>query len=152
MKKVRLITDGACKGNPGRGGWACVLKYTDSKGKVHVREMYGFDPHTTNNKMELTGAIRGLQALNAPCEVEVKTDSEYMRNGITSWIRNWKRNGWLTGDKKPVANKELWLELDHETARHKVTWTWTKGHADDAENNRCDELAQMAAVEQIAKP
>ncbi|MEZ5403119.1 MAG: ribonuclease HI [Bryobacteraceae bacterium] len=144
MKKVRLITDGACKGNPGRGGWACILKYNN-----HSKELYGFEPHTTNNKMEITAALRGLQALREPCEVEVKTDSEYLRNGITSWIKNWKRNGWRTGDKKPVANKDLWEALDSEVNRHKTTWVWTKGHADDSENNRCDELAQMAAIEQI---
>ncbi|MEZ5352709.1 MAG: ribonuclease HI [Bryobacteraceae bacterium] len=145
MKKIRLITDGACKGNPGKGGWACILKYNE-----HTKELYGFEPHTTNNKMELTAAIRGLQALNEPCEVEIKTDSEYMRNGITSWIKGWKRNGWKTGDKKPVANRELWEQLDREVTRHTTTWVWTKGHANDAENNRCDELAQMAAVEQVA--
>lgn len=146
MKKVRLITDGACKGNPGRGGWACILKFNE-----HKKEMYGCEPHTTNNRMELMAAIRGLQSLTEPCEVEVKTDSEYMRNGITSWIKNWKRNGWRTGEKKPVANKELWEALDAEVTRHKTTWVWTKGHADDAENNRCDELAQLAAVEQVSK-
>ena len=146
MKKVRLITDGSCLGNPGPGGWAVILKYGQ-----HTKEMYGHEPHTTNNKMELTAAVEGLKALREPCEVEVKTDSEYVRNGIMTWIAGWKRNGWKTKSKTAVANRDLWEALDAQAARHQTHWVWTKGHAEDAENNRCDELAQMAAREQVSK-
>ncbi|HUA19181.1 MAG TPA: ribonuclease HI [Bryobacteraceae bacterium] len=144
MKKVQLITDGACIGNPGPGGWACILRYGEKK-----REMYGSEPHTTNNRMELKAAVEGLRALKEPCEVEIVTDSNYLKNGITSWIRKWKANGWRTGDKKPVANQDLWNELDEEVSRHKTEWSWTKGHASHADNNRCDELAQAAARGQL---
>ncbi len=143
MKKIKLITDGSCKGNPGRGGWACILRYNE-----HKREMYGCAPHTTNNRMELTAAIEGLKALKEPCEVEIITDSEYLKNGITTWIHNWKRRDWMTKEKKPVVNQDLWRELDGQVARHKTNWSWTKGHASHSDNNRCDELAQMAADEQ----
>lgn len=145
MKSVQLITDGACLGNPGPGGWACILRY----GK-HKKELYGAEPHTTNNRMELRAAVEGLRALKQPCEVEVVTDSEYLKNGITNWIRRWKQNGWLTAQKKPVANQDLWQQLDELAGRHKVRWTWTKGHASHADNNRCDELATMAAARQIS--
>ncbi len=143
MKKVKIITDGSCLGNPGRGGWACILRYN-----AHKRELYGYAPHTTNNRMELTAAIEGLKALKEPCEVEVITDSEYVKNGITTWVHNWKLRDWMTKDKKPVVNRDLWEELDEIAATHKTTWSWTKGHASHADNNRCDELAQMAAREQ----
>ena len=151
MRKVRLITDGSCLGNPGPGGWAAVLKYTDDDAKEHTREMYGYEPATTNNRMELTAAVEGLRALKEHCHVEVKTDSEYVKNGITSWMKAWKKNGWLTAAKKPVANRGLWEALSEQVERHKTDWVWTKGHADDPENNRCDELAQLAAREQVAK-
>jgi len=143
MKKVQLITDGSCLGNPGPGGWASILRYGKQK-----REMYGCAPHTTNNRMELTAAIEGLRALKEPCEVELITDSEYVKNGITQWILGWKRKNWMTAAKKPVVNRDLWEELDRQTARHKVQWVWTKGHALHTDNNRCDELAQRAAREQ----
>ena len=143
VKKVKIVTDGSCLGNPGRGGWACILRY-----HAHTRELYGYAPHTTNNRMELTAAIEGLKALKEPCEVEVTTDSEYLKNGITTWVHNWKLRNWMTKEKKPVVNRDLWEELDHAAARHKITWSWTKGHASHADNNRCDELAQMAAREQ----
>jgi len=143
MKSVRLITDGACLGNPGPGGWAYILRYAD-----HHREMAGSEPETTNNRMELTAAIEGLRALKEDCEVEVVTDSEYVKNGITTWIHGWKRNGWKTASKKPVMNQDLWVELDDLAQSHKVRWTWTKGHAAHDDNNRCDELAQNAAREQ----
>ncbi len=143
MKKVQLITDGACKGNPGPGGWACVLRYGNLQ-----KEMWGSEPRTTNNRMELTAAVRGLQALKESCEVEIITDSEYVKNGITSWVTNWKRNGWKTSAKKPVVNQDLWEELDRENSRHKTKWSWTKGHASHDDNNRCDELASEAAVTQ----
>jgi ribonuclease HI len=112
--------------------------------------MFGYAPLTTNNRMELTAAIEGLRALNQPCEVEVITDSEYVKNGITQWIHGWKRNNWITSAKKPVLNSDLWRELDEEVSRHKTTWTWTKGHAAHDDNNRADELAAMAAREQRA--
>ena len=144
MKHVKLITDGACLGNPGPGGWACILRYGD-----HKRELYGSEPHTTNNRMELTAAIQGLSSLREPCDVEVVTDSEYLKNGITQWIHGWKRNGWRTASKKPVVNQDLWEHLDQLVVKHAVRWTWTKGHASHQDNNRCDELAQQAAREQL---
>jgi ribonuclease HI len=143
MKKIQLITDGACLGNPGPGGWACILRYGDKK-----KEMFGSDPETTNNRMELTAAMEGLRALKEPCEVEVVTDSQYVKNGITQWIHGWKKNGWKTSAKKPVVNQDLWEELDELVSKHKLNWTWTKGHADHDDNNRCDELATRAAREQ----
>ena len=143
MKKVQLITDGACHGNPGPGGWAAILRYGD-----HKRELYGSAPHTTNNRMELTAAIEGLRAIKEACTVEVVTDSEYLKNGITQWIHGWKRRNWIKSDKKPVLNADLWRELDAETARHETTWTWTKGHASHGDNNRADELATLAARDQ----
>jgi ribonuclease HI len=145
LKKVQLITDGACIGNPGPGGWACILRYGDRK-----KEMFGSERQTTNNRMELTAAVKGLAALREPCEVEIVTDSQYMKNGIQKWIANWKRNGWRTAEKKAVLNQDLWEELDRQNARHKTIWSWTKGHASHADNNRCDELATAAAREQTS--
>jgi ribonuclease HI len=142
-KKVQIITDGSCLGNPGRGGWASILRYNENS-----RELFGYAPHTTNNRMELMAAIEGLRALKEPCEVEVVTDSEYLKKGITLWVATWKQRDWMTTDKKPVVNQDLWEELDELVTKHKVTWSWTKGHASHADNNRCDELAQMAAREQ----
>ena len=144
MKSLHLITDGACIGNPGPGGWACVLRYQD-----HTRELCGSEPHTTNNRMELTAAVMGLRAMKEPCEVEITTDSQYLKNGITEWIRKWKSNGWRTASKQPVLNQDLWQQLDEQVARHRTHWHWTKGHSDHADNNRCDELATRAAREQI---
>ena len=141
MKKVQLITDGACIGNPGPGGWAFILRYG-----AHRKEASGGEPHTTNNRMELTAAVRGLESLKEPCEVEIVTDSEYLKNGITSWINGWKRNGWKTKAKTPVLNQDLWQQLDELNAKHKTVWTWTKGHASHADNNRADELATAAAA------
>jgi ribonuclease HI len=143
VKKVHLITDGACIGNPGPGGWAAILRYNSQQ-----KELWGSEPNTTNNRMELTAAIEGLRTLKEICEVEVVTDSEYLKNGITTWIHGWKRKGWLTASKKPVVNQDLWKALDEQNARHRTTWTWTKGHASHADNNRCDELATRAAREQ----
>jgi ribonuclease HI len=145
LKKVQLITDGACIGNPGPGGWACILRYGDTK-----KELYGSEPQTTNNRMELTAAVKGLMTLREPCEVEIITDSQYMKNGIQKWIANWKRNGWRTAEKKAVLNKDLWEELDRQNARHKTVWSWTKGHASHSDNNRCDELATAAARNQTS--
>jgi len=143
MKSVTLITDGSCLGNPGPGGWACILRYNN-----HHRKLYGAESHTTNNRMELTAAVRGLHALKQQCDVEIVTDSEYLRLGITEWIKGWKRNGWITRGKSAVKNSDLWRALDAQAARHNVTWTWTKGHASHADNNHCDELAQAAARSQ----
>jgi len=140
VKKVQLITDGACLGNPGPGGWAAILRFGELK-----KEISGSEPHTTNNRMELKAAVMGLRALNQPCEVEVITDSAYLKNGISQWIANWKRNGWMTREKKPVLNQDLWRELDEQNTRHKTVWTWTKGHASHEDNNRADELASAAA-------
>lgn len=145
LKKVRLITDGACLGNPGRGGWAAILIFGDNR-----KEMFGCAEYTTNNRMELMAAIEGLRALRERCEVEVVTDSEYLKNGITSWIAGWKRRGWINSQKKPVVNRDLWELLDAETMRHNATWSWTKGHASHTDNNRADELASYAAHEQVS--
>ena len=144
MKSVQLITDGACIGNPGPGGWACILRYG-----AHKKEMWGSERMTTNNRMEITAAIEGLRTLKEGCEVEVVTDSEYLKNGITVWIHGWKRKGWKTkgGD---VKNRDLWEELDEQVNRHQTKWSWTRGHSSHADNNRCDELATMAAREQSA--
>jgi ribonuclease HI len=143
VKKVQVITDGACLGNPGPGGWAAILRYNQ-----HKKELWGSEPHTTNNRMELRAAIEALRTLKERCEAEVVTDSEYLKNGITGWITGWKQNGWMTKARKPVVNQDLWKELDDEVARHETTWTWTKGHASHSDNNRCDELASRAAKEQ----
>ena len=145
MKNVQLITDGACSGNPGKGGWACILRYGELK-----RELFGCEPHTTNNRMELTAAVEGLKRLKESCSVEIITDSEYLKNGITTWIHNWKKKNWTTSDKKPVKNQDLWMELDELVSAHETKWKWTKGHASHEDNNRCDELATRAAREQIA--
>lgn len=142
MKKVRLITDGACKGNPGPGGWAAILVYGP-----HRRELSGSEPETTNNRMELRAAIEGLRALKESCEVEVVTDSEYLKKGVTQWLPQWKSRGWVTASRKPVRNEDLWRELDRLSARHRTRWVWTRGHADDPENRRADELASRAADE-----
>ena len=139
MKKVALITDGSCLGNPGPGGWACILRFGAVK-----KELYGYDPHTTNNRMELMAPIQGLLALKEPCELEITTDSEYVRQGITLWIARWKRLQWWRRND-PVRNADLWIELDDLASAHQITWLWTKGHAAHADNNRCDWLAQNAA-------
>ena len=143
MKQVQLITDGACLGNPGPGGWAAILRYG-----ARSKEIFGCEPHTTNNRMELRAAIEGLRALKEACDVEVVTDSEYLKNGITSWVPNWKRRNWMTTQKKPVINRDLWEELDVLVSRHQARWSWTKGHASHDDNNRADELASRAAREQ----
>ena len=145
MKQVQLITDGACKGNPGKGGWACILRYGEYK-----RELFGSSPHTTNNRMELAAAIEGLKRLNERCAVEIITDSEYVKNGIMNWIGGWKRNGWRSSNKNPVKNQDLWMMLDELVNTHETRWKWTKGHASHEDNNRCDELASRAAEEQIS--
>ena len=136
---VELFTDGACQGNPGPGGWGVLLRY----GGVE-KELSGAEPATTNNRMELTAVIRGLEALKRPCQVLVTTDSQYVRNGITDWIRRWRRNGWRTADRQPVKNSDLWRRLDEVAAGHEVEWHWVKGHAGHPENERADRLATTA--------
>jgi ribonuclease HI len=144
MKKVSLVTDGSCLGNPGPGGWACILR-----SGVARKELFGYDRQTTNNRMELMGVIQGLLALKEPCEVEVTTDSEYLRQGITIWVVRWKRRHWWKKNR-PVRNADLWMELDELAGVHRTEWTWTKGHAAHEDNNRCDWLAQTAARTQTS--
>ena len=145
MKEVTIHTDGGCQGNPGPGGWAAVLRHGET-----VREISGGELATTNNRMELRAAIEALNALTQPCVVEIFTDSEYLRNGITAWIKGWKARGWITKDKKAVKNADLWRDLDAASARHQVKWGWLKGHAGHADNERCDVLAGevMQAIRQ----
>ncbi len=138
---VRIHTDGACKGNPGRGGWGALLQFGD-----HERELFGGEAHTTNNRMELTAVIRALEALKRPCRVEVHTDSEYVKNGITEWLPAWKRRGWKTADRKPVKNVDLWHALDAVAALHEVRWHWVRGHAGHDGNERADALANRGAA------
>lgn len=136
LPAVEIFTDGACRGNPGPGGWAALLRTGDKE-----REISGGEALTTNNRMELRAAIEGLNALKKPCRVELHTDSNYVRDGITKWIHGWKRNGWRTADKKPVKNADLWEALLEAAARHQVTWHWVKGHSGHPENDRVDTLA-----------
>jgi ribonuclease HI len=143
MKSVTLITDGSCLGNPGPGGWAAILRFAD-----HYKELWGSERQTTNNRMELMAVIASLDTLKERCEVAVEIDSQYVKNGITTWIHNWKRRGWITSAKKPVKNVDLWKRLDEAVARHDMKWKWVKGHADHGGNNRCDELAREAALRQ----
>ena len=135
--KVVVFTDGACSGNPGPGGWGAILTF-----KGVEKELKGGEAHTTNNRMELMAAISALEAMKRPCLVELHTDSQYVKNGITSWIHNWKRNGWRTADKKPVKNEDLWRRLDEALAIHTVDWRWVKGHAGHDMNERADALAR----------
>ena len=137
MDYVTFITDGACSGNPGPGGWCVIIKKDDK-----VNEFFGGDLETTNNKMELTAVIKGFENLNNASEVLVKTDSTYVINGITKWLPNWKAKGWINSAKKPVANKDLWKQLEYLISDHKVDWLWVKGHSGDDENERADELAR----------
>jgi ribonuclease HI len=140
--QVILYTDGACKGNPGPGGWGVVLRYGDVQKTLH-----GGEAATTNNRMELMAAIKGLAALKRPCSVDLYTDSQYVRKGITEWLSGWKRNGWRTASKKPVKNEDLWRALDAETAKHQVNWHWVKGHAGVPGNELADELANLGVAE-----
>jgi ribonuclease HI len=142
MQLVEIFTDGACKGNPGPGGWGAIIR-----SGAHDKELSGGEALTTNNRMELLAAIRALQALKRPCHVALTTDSVYVRDGITKWIHGWRRNGWRTADKKPVKNAELWQELFDAAAPHNIEWHWVKGHAGHAENERADELACAAALQ-----
>jgi ribonuclease HI len=139
---VEIFTDGACSPNPGPGGWGAILQYGH-----HRREIHGGDPVTTNNRMEIMAAIRGLESLTRPSEVHVHTDSQYLRRGITEWLPQWKRNGWQTKEKKPVKNADLWERLDSAAGAHMVQWFWVKGHAGHPGNERADELACQGAKE-----
>lgn len=136
MKQVEIFSDGACKGNPGPGGWGVLLRYGDTE-----KSLCGGEHQTTNNRMELTAAIEGLKALTEPCVVSFTTDSQYVRQGITQWLHGWKKNGWKTSAKKPVKNADLWQQLDDEVKRHEVNWHWVKGHSGHRENEIADELA-----------
>mgnify|MGYP001405147719 FL=1 len=142
MKQVRVFTDGACSRNPGPGGWGAVLQFGD-----HERELHGGAAETTNNRMELTAAIEALKALSEPCQVSLTTDSTYVKDGITQWLANWKRNGWKTAAKKPVKNRDLWQALDHHAAQHDIDWCWVKGHSGHPENERADRLANLGMDE-----
>ncbi|GAA8966179.1 ribonuclease HI [Helicobacter pylori] len=144
-KTVYLFTDGACKGNPGAGGWGVLLRYGE-----HEKELFGGEAQTTNNRMELTAVLSGLKTLNRPCDVVICTDSQYVKNGMESWIHNWKKNGWKTAGRQPVKNADLWQQLDEQVARHRVCWQWVKGHAGHAENERADALANRG-VEQVLR-
>jgi len=142
LKKVEIFTDGACKGNPGPGGWGVLLRY----GRVE-KSLFGGEPATTNNRMELTAAIQGLAALKQPCDVVLTTDSQYVRKGITEWVQKWKLNQWRTADKKPVKNQDLWVQLDELTNKHRVQWNWIKGHSGHRENEIADQLANQGISE-----
>lgn len=144
LKQIRIFTDGSCLGNPGPGGYGVVMQY-----KSHVKELHDGFVLTTNNRMELLAPIVALESLKEPCHVLLTSDSEYMRQGITQWIHGWKKKGWLTSNKKPVKNIDLWKRLDAAQQQHKIEWYWVKGHAGHVENERCDELARTAAE---AKP
>ncbi|PBC02042.1 ribonuclease HI [Mesorhizobium sp. WSM3860] len=137
-KQIEIFTDGACSGNPGPGGWGAVLRYNGV-----TKELSGGEAETTNNRMELLAAISALDALKEPCTVDLYTDSKYVMDGISKWIHGWKKNGWKTGERKPVKNGELWQALDAANRRHKVIWHWVKGHAGHPENERADELARQ---------
>ena len=141
-KIVEIFTDGACRGNPGPGGWGALLRYNGTE-----RELYGYQPVSTNNQMELMAAIQALETLTRPCEVVLTTDSQYVRQGITEWMAGWKRKGWKTAAGKPVKNQELWQRLDAAAARHQIDWRWVKGHSGHDENERVDQLANKAIDE-----
>ena len=136
---LKIYTDGACRGNPGLGGWGAILKYDN-----RIKEINGFSEKTTNNIMELTAVIKSLQELNRPCNIIITTDSNYVKDGITKWIHNWKKNGWKTANKKPVKNKNLWLELDNLVNQHQIDWQWIKGHSGHPDNEKADQLANDA--------
>lgn len=139
MQEVEIFTDGACKGNPGPGGWGAILRYNGVE-----KHLNGAEPDTTNNRMELTAALRALESLKRPCRVILTTDSEYLRKGITEWIHGWKRKGWQTASKQPVKNADIWQALDDAVQRHDIQWHWVKGHSGHPENELADQLANAA--------
>ncbi len=146
---VVVYSDGACKGNPGPGGWGALLRFRSGDGSVHEKELFGGEPATTNNRMELTAAVRALEALKRPCRVVVHTDSKYVMDGITKWIIGWKKRGWVNSAKEPVKNQDLWKALDAEVARHDVTWQWVRGHSGHVDNERADALANRGCFERV---
>ncbi len=143
---VEAYTDGACRGNPGPGGWGALLRTG-----AHEKELSGSEAHTTNNRMELLAAIMALEALTQPSVVDLTTDSQYVQKGITEWVANWKRRGWRTADRKPVKNQDLWQRLDAAVVRHQVSWHWVRGHSGHAENERVDQLANLAIDSMLSK-
>jgi len=147
MDKVVIHTDGACRGNPGPGGWGAILASGD-----HEKELYGAETETTNNRMELMAAIMALESLKYPCDVTLATDSVYLKKGMTEWLRNWKRRDWKTSGKKPVKNKELWQRLEKAAEQHHLRWQWIKGHSGHPENERADQLANRAVDEMLTPP
>lgn len=146
MKTVEVFTDGACRGNPGPGGWGAILRYQE-----RVRELHGGEPETTNNRMELTAAIEALQALKEGCRVDVYTDSVYVRDGITKWLSRWREQGWRTAARKPVKNQDLWMKLAELVDRHQVSWHWVKGHSGHPGNERADALANEGLDQMLAE-
>jgi ribonuclease HI len=147
MKEVEIFTDGACSGNPGPGGWGAILRFQGLE-----KELSGYCPHTTNNRMEMQAVIQALMSLKEPCSVLLHTDSKYLQDGITKWITNWKRNGWKTSDKQDVKNRDLWQALDQASQRHVIQWMWVAGHSGHPENERCDLLARDAIKRKASKP
>ncbi|MFT4058420.1 MAG: ribonuclease HI [Legionella sp.] len=139
---IEIFTDGACKGNPGPGGWGVLLRYKDKE-----KTLYGGEAHTTNNRMELTAAIKGLEALTRPCEVDLYTDSQYVRQGMTTWMAGWKKNGWVNSKKEPVKNADLWQVLEQLARQHQIKWHWVKGHSGHVENELVDALANQGIEE-----
>jgi ribonuclease HI len=146
LDKVAIFTDGACRGNPGPGGWAAILRYGERE-----EEISGAEPETTNNRMELMAAIRALESLKRPCEVTLTTDSEYLKKGVTEWLPQWKARGWKTAGRQPVKNQDLWERLERAASRHRIHWKWIRGHAGHAENERADRLANRAIDEMLAR-
>jgi len=142
--KVLMYTDGACRGNPGPGGWGVWMQYRE-----HIKELCGGEADTTNNRMELMAAIQGLEALTRPCDIDLYTDSQYVRKGISEWLENWKARGWRTAAKKPVKNADLWQRLDAATQQHKIAWHWVKGHSGDVHNERADALANQGLEQHL---
>lgn len=145
MSKVEIYTDGACRGNPGPGGWGALLRAGERE-----KELYGAEPQTTNNRMEVMAAIRALEALKRPVDVSLTTDSQYLRKGITEWLPQWKRRGWKTADRKPVKNQDLWERLERALGQHRIRWHWIKGHSGHPENERADRLANRAIDEMVS--
>lgn len=142
MKQVEIFTDGACRGNPGPGGWGAILRYGD-----HERELFGGEPETTNNRMEMTAALKALESLSEPCVVDLTTDSEYLRKGMTEWMAGWKARNWKTASRQPVKNADIWKALEQAVIRHEIRWHWVKGHSGHVENDRADELANRGIDE-----